>query len=322
MKTTEQYQSVIDRLKVSKKIVAVTHINPDGDALGSLCFFQEFCRALELDCTAYCAGPLPQTLQFLPNFSLILTDKDKLVISDFDLIVSLDCGSVARTNLSTEISKRTKDQFFLEIDHHPSNEKLSDLELRETNAASTTEILFSLAKAADVSLSSEMSSCLLTGVLTDTAHFVHSSATTQTIAAAAQMISHGANISRISDLVTRTKNIAALKLWGIVLSRLIKEPKYGLVYTVITAEDIVGSGAGPETLDGIAGFISGLEEARFIMVLHDTGTGTVRGSLRTTRSDLDISRLARFFGGGGHVKASGFNIPGRLECVDTRWRLV
>lgn len=315
---TAIYQKIIDRLKTAERVLAVTHLNPDGDALGSLSFFAELIEFLAKPAVLYCAGPLPKSLEFLPGFSNIVTDKNSFSISDFDVIVSLDCGSIARTNLAKEITGRSKEQTFIEIDHHPSLEHASDLELRLTDAASTTEILFRLAAAADLKVSPTMAQALLTGIITDTANFIHPSATPDTLAAASSILSQGANLSRLSDKTMRTKTLSSLKLWGIALSRLQLNPRYNLAFTILTEEDLVNSGADHDSIEGIAGFISSIKDAAVSLILRSEG-GMVWGSLRTTRDDIDLNRLARALGGGGHRRASGFNLPGRLVCENGHW---
>jgi phosphoesterase RecJ-like protein len=312
------YQQVIDRLKAAERVLAVTHINPDGDALGSLGFFGELLASFGKVATLYCAGPLPKSLEFLPGFSNIITDKNSLSMADFDLIVSLDCGSVSRTNLAKEIANRSKQQFFIEIDHHPSLEGASDLELRLTEAASTTEILFRLAAAADLKVSPTMAQALLTGIITDTANFIHPTATPDTLAAASSILSQGANLSRLSDQTMRTKTLGSLKLWGIALSRLQLNPRYNLAFTVLNEDDLKNSGADYDSIQGIAGFISSIKEAAVSLILRNEN-GMVWGSLRTSRDDIDLNRLARALGGGGHRRASGFNLPGRLVCENGHW---
>ncbi len=314
------YSDVLERLKAADYILAVTHINPDGDALGSLGFFGELLESFGKKVVLYCAGPMPHSLEFLPNYSKVITDKNNFKMSDFDVIVSLDCGALSRTNLAREISGRSKEQTFIEIDHHPSREQVSDLELRITEAASTTEILFKLAAVAKIEVSPTMAQALLTGIITDTANFIHPSATPQTISAASSILSKGANLSRLVDQTSRTKNMAALKLWGVALSRLQFNSKYKIAYTILTEEDMNAAEATADSIAGIAGFLSGIKEAALIMVLRGEGN-MIWGSVRTARADIDVNRLARALGGGGHRRASGFNVPGRLVCKKGDWRI-
>lgn len=315
------YSQVYKRIQDAKKILLITHIFPDGDALGSLGFMCEWLTQLEKNYIAYTAGPLPTSLSFLPHYHQITTDKNSFDISDFDLIISLDCGSVARTNLAEVIKQRSKEQFFIEIDHHPSIEAVSDLEIREPGMASTTELLYKISQSLNYRLNTDMARCLLTGILTDTGNFSFSATSQYTIASAASMLLKGASLSKIIEKTWRTKKIQDLKLWGIALSRLTKLEPYDMTYTVLLATDFTAMAAAEEAVEGLAEFISSLPENKAVLVLREDAKGYIRGNLRTIRDDIDVGKLARSLGGGGHRKAAGFSLPGKLQPTKNGWRV-
>lgn len=315
------HAAALERINNSERIFIVTHLNPDGDALGSLCFVSEWLKSLKKTYVAYCAGPLPDSLAFLPGYFSIVTDKTTLDLASFDLIISLDCGSLARTNLAKEISARSPEQFFLEIDHHPSVEKVSDLELREPSAASTTEILYQLSREAGLHLTPIMAKCLLTGLLTDTGNFTFSVTSERTMATASALLLQGANLFKIIDRTSRTKTLPDLKLWGVALSRLHLNDTYNLAHTVLNEADFKQHEVSENALQGLAEFISSLPEVSAIMVLYDDGKGLIRGNLRTIKPNIDVGKLARRLGGGGHRPAAGFAVPGRLVKTDRGWQV-
>lgn len=315
-----RYTIVADRLRSAHRVLALTHVSPDGDALGSLCFFSLLMEKLGKECVLYTAGPLPASLEFLPNFERIIIDKTQIDFSSFDTFVTLDCATPERSNAAAEIFARSKEQIFIEIDHHPSSRVLADAELRIIESASTTQVLFELAKVIGVQVSPRMAKSLMTGIITDTASFIHPSASKQTISAAADMISRGASISRLHDQTSRTKTMLGLKLWGKALSRLTRNEKFNIVYTIITDADVVESGNDEDAVEGIAGFLASIEDASAILVLRET-KGEIKGSLRTTKDAIDVNRLARGLGGGGHRRASGFRFPGHLVCENGQWQV-
>lgn len=315
------YGRVAETLKNSERVFAVTHINPDGDALGSLCFFRLLLLKLHKSCVVYCAGPMPVSLEFLSGFKDIITDIRKVDLSSFDCLVSLDCATPKRTAIEKNIQARNSNQIFIEIDHHQIVPSPADIILRIPEAASTTEILAELANEMNISVDKEMAQALLTGIVTDTANFIHASSSSDTMESAAKLVEQGANLSRINDLTTRTKTLPDLKLWGIALSRLTRNAKYDLVWTILSAEDLKLSKAGVESLEGIAGFLGGID-AKAILVIYDMGDGMIRGSFRTTHPDINVARLAQYLGGGGHRQASGFSLPGRLVSKNGEWTVV
>ncbi len=312
---------VADALRNAKRVFAVTHVNPDGDALGSLCFFNLLLKKLRIDCQIFCVGPLPSSLEFLSGYKDIKTNLNDLDLNNIDCFVSLDCATPQRTNVDHLFNQRSKGQLFIEIDHHQIIPSLADIILRIPESASTTQILAQLAETMNIELDRNMAQCLLTGIVTDTANFSHPNSTTKTMEAAAALIGQGANLSRINNLTTRTKKIVDLKLWGIALSRLTRHPRFNLVWTVLTPEDLEESGADNESLEGIAGFLNGLE-ADAVMVLYGFKDGTVRGSLRSSEPKINVAALASALGGGGHRQAAGFTLQGRFIHENGNWKLV
>lgn len=317
----EQYAQFYDRLKNAQRVFVVTHIRPDGDAIGSLGFMIQWLEALGKEYFAYTSGPLPESLAFVPGYFSMKTDKTAVSLDGFDLIISVDCATLGRTDLEDLISARRSDQYFMEVDHHPSSEHKSDLALREENAASTTEILYQIAQSTGLELSTAMAKCLLTGMLTDTGNFMFPSTSDRTIAAASKMLVEGASLAKIVNHTERNKSLADLKLWGLAMSRLSYQKKYNIAYTVVTPADFEATGALEETLSGLPEFICSLPEVGIILVLHDDGNGNIKGNLRTMRHDLDVSLLARQLGGGGHRKAAGFRLSGHLIQSEKGWRV-
>ncbi len=316
-----KYTQAYEKIQGAKNILLITHIFPDGDALGSLGFMCEWLTQLQKKYLAYTAGPLPSSLSFLPHYHEFNVDKNSFAISDFDVIISLDCGSLARTNVSEEIKQRNKDQFFIEIDHHPSIEAVSDLEIREPTMASTTELLYKISQSLNYRLNTDMARSILTGILTDTGNFSFSATSQYTIASAASMLLKGASLTKIIEKTWRTKKLPDLKLWGIALSRLTKIEDYDMTYTVILASDFEATNASDEAIEGFAEFISSLSENKAVLVLREDIHGYVRGNLRTIRDDINVGRMAQRLGGGGHRKAAGFSIPGKLRATKTGWRV-
>src|SRR5690606_30675557 len=113
------------------------------------------------------------------------------------------------------------------------------------------------------------------------------------------------------------KNINMMRIWGKVMGRL-KTGPHGIVYTYVTRQDLDDYGVDGETMEGLSNYLSQLEDARAVIVLHDRGDGTIKASMRTVRDDIDLASFAKTFGGGGHKKASGFTIPGRLVEEDDK----
>jgi phosphoesterase RecJ-like protein len=315
------YHQIYNQIKISKNILLVTHDAPDGDALASACLMIELMESLAKPHIAYCYDEPPRQFNFLPHVEKIISDKN-FNFAEFDLIIALDCGGINRTKLADEISGRAKNQSVIDIDHHPKLDNYADLELRDPRAAATTEVLYNFLKANRIKINKNIANCVLTGILTDTANFLYPSTSQQTVGIASEMLIKGAKMPQIMENTWRNKSLNSMKLWGKAMSRLKINSEYNFASSILTLEEIAESGADEEELEGIAGFISNLDNVKGIIFLREQPNGVVKGSLRTSRRDIDVSLLARQLNGGGHAKASGFKIEGKLEKAGNGWRVV
>ncbi len=314
------YHQIYNQIKSANNVLLVTHDAPDGDALAASCLMIELMESLAKPYTAYCHDKPPCQFNFLPHIEKIISDKN-FNFTEFDLIIALDCGGINRTKLADEINGRAKNQRVIDIDHHPKLDNYADLELRDPRAAATTEVLYNFLKANRVKINKNIANCVLTGILTDTANFLYPSTSQQTVEIASEMLIRGAKLPQIMENTWRNKSLASMKLWGKAMSRLKINPEYNFASSILTLEEIAESGADEEELEGIAGFISNLDNVKGIIFLREQPNGIIKGSLRTSRRNIDVSLLARHLNGGGHSKASGFKIEGRLEETGSGWKI-
>jgi bifunctional oligoribonuclease and PAP phosphatase NrnA len=305
-------------IKQSNNILIVTHDHPDGDAIASACLMAEILSLIDKKFSLYCHEQINYQFDFLPWLDKFQTNYEKF---DFDLIIVLDCGSLGRTKLEKEITGRQPGQLVLEIDHHPKIETYADLEIRDSAAAATAEILYYFLKANKIRINKNMANCVLTGLLTDTANFLYPSTSPETINIASAMLAKGARLPQIMENTWRNKSIASMKAWGRAMSNLQINKKYNLAFTILRAEDVPAD-VTEEELEGMSGFLSNLEKVNGLLLIRELKDGQLKGSLRTSQAKVDMSRLARILGGGGHAKAAGFSLEGRLEKTGEGWKIV
>lgn len=308
------------KIEEAEKIFLVIHEKPDGDAVSSVCAMIDLLEDLGKEYYAYCVSPVPDNLCFLPH-----TEKIKSRFPDnfneYEIIIPLDCGSLSRTALSKEISERGKNQKVIEFDHHPKIDSYSDIELRETKAASTTEIVYDFFKKNKIRINKTKATCILTGLSTDTGNFLYPSTSEKTIRISSEMMLRGARLPRIIDNTWRNKSISGMKLWGIAINNLEINKKYNFATTVITQNDILATGASEDDVEGISGFLSNLDNVAGLLLLREDDNGLIKGSLRTAKENIDVSKLAQILGGGGHSKAAGFKIEGNLIRHGESWKI-
>ncbi|OGF23764.1 hypothetical protein A3H66_01360 [Candidatus Falkowbacteria bacterium RIFCSPLOWO2_02_FULL_45_21] len=305
-------------IKSSVNILVVIHDNPDGDAIASACLMAEVLSLIDKNYTLYCQSQTNLQFGFLPHLEKFTTS---LVNFNFGLIIALDCGSLKRTKLEEKIANRLPHQLALEIDHHPKIEGYADLEIRDPAAAATTEILYYFLKANKIKINKNLANCVLTGIMTDTSNFLYPSTSPQTINIASEMLMKGARLPQIMENTWRNKSIASMKTWGKAMSNLQINKTYGLAFTALLAEDVPAD-ATEEDLEGMSGFLSNLDKVNGLILLRELKDGKIKGSLRTAKPNVDVSRLAQILGGGGHPRAAGFTIEGRLEKTEKGWKVI
>ncbi len=333
MSITDKFNLAAEKIKQAERILVIGHLRPDGDALASCSAVLEISQRFSKEAWGFCDGLLPSNFDFLPNFNRLkssVTDLKQAVpalqthdqwLDYFDLVFILDCGSLSRTALSKEIKNSQANQrpFIIEIDHHPAVDHYANLEIRNSQASSTTEIIYDFWKFLNLPLDKKIADCLLTGIITDTGNFFYPNASAKSLAIASELLMLGANLPKLIKSSTTNKNLATFKLWGLAMDRLQINQKYDFAFSVVTLDDLNSLSADAEeiseALASVAGFLSNLSEVKITLLLHETSSGMIKGHLRTADSKADVSKLARFLGGGGHTQASGFALAAQLKVT-------
>jgi phosphoesterase RecJ-like protein len=317
----EKYKKAIEKIKSAKNILLVTHNRPDGDAVASLCATAELLNIIDKKYTAYSHDAPPPQFSYLANYEKIISKKDDLELGQFDLIITLDCGQLSRTMLTDEINAREKNQFVIEIDHHPKVHDYAELEIREFESSSTCEVLYNIISEVKIKINKNLATALLTGIMTDTGNLFYPITTEKTIKISSELMKRGARYPTILENTWRNKSINGMKIWGIAMRRLFVNPRYNMAITILTRQDFKETNATDEEMEGIPGFLSNISDADTLLVLREQDNGMLKGSLRSMNNNKDISRLAKQLGGGGHPMASAFTIDGVLMKEGKRWTI-
>ncbi len=304
-------------------ILIAVHEHPDGDALGSMLALAEHLRLEGKQVIPFSVDPVPESFRFLPGSERVVQQPPSL--TQVDAVVLLDCGDVRRTHLP--LAGRTpRRPVILNLDHHPTVIELDgrpavDENFVETRISSTCELVYDFLLANGQPVTKAIATCLLTGICTDTGNFQNLATTETCLVAASKLLLYGASLPQIIEATYKNKSVGALKLWGRALSRLKKDESTGQVTTVIRQVDLAECGVEAAATEGVSNFLNSLGEAQVVLVLREED-GTIRGSYRTTKPNVDVAKLARVYGGGGHTKAAGFTVKGRLEETPTGWRVI
>ncbi|MCK5461022.1 bifunctional oligoribonuclease/PAP phosphatase NrnA [Candidatus Gracilibacteria bacterium] len=306
-------------LKTKPKMIILAHSSPDGDTLGGALGIYFSLKNTGQEVQVACIDKIPKKYQFLPGVEKIQTDFDE---NDFDTVIFVDCGNKKMTKFhETKPKIHSNKMVKINIDHHPSNDFFGEINFVSTLSCSSTEIIFELLKALELNITPQIATLLLLGIYTDTGNFMHQNTTPKSYLAASQLIKLGGNVSQIARNVFRNYELKTFKLWAKVLQNL-HVTSDGAAIVGIEKKDYQSIGASRSDLEGVIDYINSMPEAKYSVLLSEDETGNVKASLRTRNEDVDVKALAEKFGGGGHIKASGFTIKGgRLE-KEVKWKII
>ncbi len=321
MVTRLEIQKINRALKGATSILLASHKNC-GDAAGSVIALFLVLQSQGKKVTMFLPAPLSSTLTFLPYAEQIISDLNLIDLDKFDLLFCVDAAEIEMTGLAEKWFKRQASLITINLDHHLTNPYYGDINIVHKDASAASILLYEWFKQDGLPVTREIATCLLTGILTDTGTFSNPGTTASSLQAAAEMLLRGARVSKVFEQLVRNKTVNDLRLWGRALERLKVDKELGLVTTVITQKDIDELSVDAEALEGIANFLNNLSGFKAVLVLKEQNDGTIKGSLRTTHKDVDVAELAKLFGGGGHKKAAGFTIQGKLVPQGDGWEVV
>lgn len=318
----ENIKLFFEKISNSDKILLITHRHPDGDALGSILSMQNVLISLNKDVVSFCIDKISENFNYLEGAQKLESNVEKLEAT-YDLCIMLDCADLYMTKIDEKLKTINFKFGTINIDHHFTNPGLSDLNIVIKDASSTSEIVYKIFKELKINITPSVATCLLTGIITDTGNFTNNATTKESIEIASKLLQIGADFSQILEANIYNKTINILKLWGIVLKRIVYNKELGMVVTAVFDKDLKNFGLDNEASEGISNYLNSLsKDIKFSILLKDNDNGFVKGSLRTTRDDVDVAQVALAFNGGGHKKAAGFEIPGHLEFKNDMWKIV
>lgn len=300
-------KKLIDR---ANKILVVSHRKPDADTLGTALCLKLWLGNTGKNIVLACADKPAPVFNFLSSVDEFVNEFD---LKSFDLMIVVDAGASYMTNFHLKY----KDFFssgisILNMDHHASNDMFGTVNIVDSSAASTTVILHRMLNFFNIEITSEMATCLMAGIYGDTGSFMHSNTDKETYEVASDLMKKGASISDITKALFRCRSVSTLRLWGKVLenARLTDD---SVVVSVVKEQDFGEFEAGTEHLSGVVDYLNMVPNSKFAVLLNEDRKGHVKGSMRTRQSGVDVAKIAAVFGGGGHSKASGFTLDGKLR---------
>lgn len=299
-------QSVVDVLRAHDRFLVVTHENPDGDALGSLLATTVALRQLGNDVEMYLAGaaPLPREYAFMQ-----LSDVLRELPADTEerVLVAVDCAKADR--IGPDPAPVERPRLIVNIDHHHDNSRFGSVNLIVADASSTGEVLRDVFRELGVTITPEIAEPLYIALVTDTGRFQYANTTPKSLRLAAELVDAGADVHAVFQQVYESVEFAKLKLLARALERAQVLEGGRIVISHLVRTDFAEVGAVEPYSEGIIDYLRAVEGSELAVLIRepprDDGP-TRRISLRASVDELDVSAIARVFGGGGHRQAAGF----------------
>ena len=309
------FHELTSLIQTHQSFALFCHINPDGDCIGAVLAMYQVLKKMGKQVYPISFHGVPSFLRFLPHADEIIPgDKAKDLTAEVAII--LDCGDEKRVGEELiPVLRRAAKR--ISIDHHISNNfSFADLNYVDPHASSASELIFRFLQQENSPLNSDIATCLYTGIMYDTGRFKHPTTTPQVFQVCSELVAAGADPSQIAIQVYDGRSVAHLRLLGYSLSNIHIEENNALAWAVIERDRVEAMGAKDEDFDGVVEML-GAHEGCEIHIIFSAGTDSrVRVSMRS-KGNVDVSRIASKFGGGGHRAAAGLRLSKPMaEVID------
>jgi phosphoesterase RecJ-like protein len=301
---------ICEELLRHRRVVVTSHLRPDGDSVGSSLALAWALKALGTDARVVHRDPAPSQLAEFPGI-------DEIVISetippDTDAVVVLECGDLGRTGLAG-----FDHHAVINIDHHPGNSGYGAAQWFDGSAAACGEMIFEIIMELGVPLTEHMATQLFVAIVTDTGAFRYPGVSPRTFSISARLLEAGADPVSVARKIFDSHTLGRLRLQGAVLQTMEIDQTGRLAILRLDDATLVAAGGTAEETDGLINLPLSVRAIQAAVFFKEAEHGQWRVSLRS-KGDIDVGRLARAFGGGGHKNASGCTLTGALDDVKAR----
>ncbi len=303
----DQVEAFVGYLRSARSVMIGTHLNPDGDAIGSALALSHFLDSIGTYNEVLCNNLAPRNLEFLPGVERVRLEPSGV---PFDLAIVVDLDALHRLGKVQPYFEAM--ETLVVIDHHVPHEAPGCLRIVDVESPATALILMKLLKAAGATLTPDIATCLLTGIVTDTGSFRFRNTTAESLTASAELLEDGADIVKISEQIYQTKPLTAVRILGRMLDHLQLSSDQRIAWSHLSLADYTETEATEEDAEGLANEMLSIDTVQIAMIIREPKPGKIRCSLRS-RGDWDVATIARQFGGGGHHNAAGCNFETTLS---------
>lgn len=295
-------------IKNSKKILLLSHVNPDGDTLGSMCaLYSMILNRFKVKVDMSVVSNVPMNYKFLPNINKAERYFDQSLV--YDLVITLDVASIERTRDAKIFFDKAK--VTVNFDHHKTNPKFAQYNIIKPEASSCGEVLYDYFKENGWVITKDAAECLYVAIMTDTGNFRFENTTSSALRAAAELIDIGAcpNVLYKNCYETKTKNFVMFQNYCVDKAVFSEDNK--IVYTTVYKKDLEKFSAGDDYTDGIAETLRAIDTTEVSFVLKEVDNKITKVSMRSKH--IDVAKICEKFQGGGHTYAAGCTIKSNIS---------
>lgn len=295
-------------LEKADTVLVITHVDPDGDAIGSLTAVGQALEQMGKRVTLACEDSVPARFRALPLADRVTKSPDTR--TPYDLLIAVDCGDETRMGRPFFALPEPKPTI-ANIDHHVTNTRFGSFNMVDPDASSTAEVLYVLFSDLGVTITDGIAESLLTGIITDTISFRTSNVSPSTLRTAADLVEAGAAIAPLTLTALIQKPHSTAIVWQVGLKNM--QLADGLMWTTVPAADMRRAGLeGSPSSSGLVNFLSDIEDVKMGCVLSEMPDGSIRVGLRC-HEPYNVAEVALQYGGGGHALAAGCTMDGPLD---------
>ena len=301
------YSKLNDIIKSSKNILIISHINPDGDTLGSMCgLYSAILDNYKKKCDMMSISKIPDVYSFLPHLNEVKNIEDYDKSREYDLVINVDVASLDRICDAKTLFDKAK--FRVNIDHHKTNSAYGDLNFINPDASSTGEVLFN---CFSWRVNLDAAICLYTAILTDTGSFRFDNTKPLTFDTAGKLVEIGVQPSDIYKKVyeSDSKTLVMFQAHCISKAKFLDNDK--IAYTIVYKKDMEKFSAGDDCMEGLTEKLRAIVTTRIAFVAKEMKNGGTKVSMRSKFAD--VAEICEIFGGGGHKFAAGCTIKAPVE---------
>lgn len=300
-------ESLLKTVRKAESFLLVTHMGPDGDAVGSALGLYHTLRTMGKKPVLLDVDPVPRIYEFLPGHEAYVSEVPS---GEFDMLVMLDCGEIERTGFDQLPGK-----IRAVIDHHLTERDFGDIRWVLPSASSTGEMVYHLAGALGVDIDEDAALCLYTAIFTDTGGFRYSGATSSSFRAAAHMVDKGVDPWYVTEHVYESPSMERVTLMGKAMAGLKLRGQVALIS--VTDGMYAETGTSAEDTENFANMARGINGVEVGIFLRQLAPDAFKVSMRS-KGRVNVAAIAESLGGGGHHNAAGAVLRGTLEEAENR----